>query len=233
MDICTSDGRRVSGYLALPESRASGAPGVLVLHAWWGLNATFRDVCDRLARAGYVAFAPDLYGGAIATTIPEAERLVQLLAQEQAVATITTAARALRGHPAVTGDGLGMVGFSLGASYALAMSAELEEPVSAVVAFYGSNSAAGYFGSQAAYLGHFAARDEYEPEEEVEATRVAIQRAGREVTFHVYPGTGHWFFEPDRPDAYNAEAAALAWERTLAFLAARVRGGTQGEEHAT
>jgi carboxymethylenebutenolidase len=45
-----------------------------------------------------------------------------------------------------------------------------------------------------------------------------IKQAGRPVTFYTYPGTGHWFFEPDRADAYNEAAAALAWERTLAFL---------------
>ena len=53
----------------------------------------------------------------------------------------------------------------------------------------------------------------------VDVLEAALQRAGRPVTFYRYSGTGHWFFEPDRPQAYNQAAASLAWERTLAFLA--------------
>ena len=72
--------------------------------------------------------------------------------------------------------------------------------------------------SRAAYLGHFADNDEYEPQANVDALEEALRRAGRRVTFHRYAGTGHWFFEPDRPQAYNEVAAKLAWDRTLAFL---------------
>jgi carboxymethylenebutenolidase len=72
--------------------------------------------------------------------------------------------------------------------------------------------------SRAAYLGRFAADDPFEPAENVDWLEGVLRRAGRPMTFHRYPGTGHWFVEPDRVDAYNAEAARLAWERTLAFL---------------
>ena len=61
----------------------------------------------------------------------------------------------------------------------------------------------------------------FEPLEAVRALEEKIRAAGREVTFHVYPGTGHWFVEPNRPE-YDAEAADLVWERTLAFLKARL-----------
>lgn len=67
------NGTTVAGYLALPE-RGHG-PGVLVLHAWWGLTPFFEDVCERLATEGFVAFAPDRYGGPTAATIEEAEAL--------------------------------------------------------------------------------------------------------------------------------------------------------------
>ena len=68
------------------------------------------------------------------------------------------------------------------------------------------------------YLGHFAENDEFEPQTEVDALEDALRQAGRLVTFYRYPGTGHWFFEPDRTDAFDAAAAELAWDRTLAFL---------------
>jgi dienelactone hydrolase len=96
------------GFLAVPPTGKGS--GVLVLHAWWGLNDTMRAFCTRLAEAGFVAFAPDLYHGKVTDTIAGAETLSDAL-------------------------------------------------------------------------------------------------------------TGHWFFEPDRPQAYNQAAASLAWERTLAFLA--------------
>jgi hypothetical protein len=61
------------GYFADPPT--GHGPGVLVLHTWWGLNDTIKNVCDRLAQEGFVAFAPDLYHGQIAETIGDAERL--------------------------------------------------------------------------------------------------------------------------------------------------------------
>jgi carboxymethylenebutenolidase len=73
------DQQGARGYLALPE-RGDG-PGVLVLHAWWGLNSTIRDICSRLAGAGFVAFAPDLYHGKVADTIAGAETLANALAR--------------------------------------------------------------------------------------------------------------------------------------------------------
>ena len=100
---CPSGRRAHRAYLAVPE-RGSG-PGVLVLHAWWGLTPVFTEVCDRLAAAGYVALAPGLFpGGATAATIAEAEALLGAL-DEAAVAepVVRAATEQLRGLPAVTG----------------------------------------------------------------------------------------------------------------------------------
>jgi carboxymethylenebutenolidase len=65
--------------------------------------------------------------------------------------------------------------------------------------------------------------DEWESTERVQATEAALRAAGREVTFYTYQGVGHWFFEEDRPDAYDAQAASLAWERTVHFLREHLR----------
>jgi len=204
------------GYLAVPESGTG--PGVLVLHAWWGLTPVFTDVCDRLAATGYVALAPSLYAdGVTAATIAEAEELRDAH-DEEAVAepVVQAAAEQLGGLPAVTGAWIGVIGFSLGAYWALHVSQVRPDDVGAVVAIYGTDD--GDYGmARAAYLGHFAEHDDFEPLEAVRALEAKIRAAGREVTFYVYPGTGHWFFEPNRPE-YDAEAAELVWERTLAFL---------------
>jgi carboxymethylenebutenolidase len=208
-------------YLAVPE-RGAGA-GVLVLHAWWGLTSVFTDVCDRLAAAGYVALAPSLFpGGATAATIAEAEALVDVhdRAPAEAEAVVQAAAEQLRGLAAVTGAQIGVIGYSMGAYWALHLSQVRPDDVGTVAVFYGTDDG-DYSTARAAYLGHFAERDDFEPLEAVRALEEKIRAAGREVTFHVYPGTGHWFVEPNRPE-YDAEAADLVWERTLAFLKARL-----------
>ena len=89
--------------------------------------------------------------------------------------------------------------------------------IRSVVLFYGTGGG-DFSTSRAAYLGHFAENDPYEPPAGVDELEESLRQAGRPVTFYRYPGTGHWFFEPDRTDAYNQAAATLAWERTLTFL---------------
>lgn len=213
-----------TGYLALPE-RGTGA-GVLVLHAWWGLTGVFKDVCDGLAAAGFVAFAPDLYGGQTATTVDEAERLMEQSDSESQRAIVVAAATYLRAHPAVTGPASGTIGFSMGASWALLLSTVKPDDVTAVVVFYGTYPV-DLAASRAAYLGHFAEQDDYEPLESVHELEEQIRAAGREVTFYVYPATGHWFFEANQPDAYDAASATLAWERTITFLQQHLGGAPQ------
>jgi carboxymethylenebutenolidase len=206
-----------AGYLALPS--AGKGPGLLVLHAWWGLNDTIKAVCDRLAGAGFVAYAPDLYNGRIAHTIAEAERLGSELDSnsEAAKADIVAAVNHLWQHAQPRERGLGVVAFSLGAYYALQLSGSDPERVRTVVLFYGCGD--GDFNkAQATYLGHFAANDPYEPAENVGWLENALKSSGRPTTFHRYEGVGHWFFEPDRLDAYDETAANLAWERTVTFL---------------
>jgi carboxymethylenebutenolidase len=110
-----------------------------------------------------------------------------------------------------------VIGFSLGAYYALDLAAAEPEQIRSVAVFYGTGSV-DHSSSRAAYLGHFAENDEFEPQSNVDALEESLKRAGRPVTFHRYSGTGHWFFEPDRPQAYDHAAASLAWDRTLAFL---------------
>jgi len=216
----------VQGYLAIPTKR--NGPGVLVLHAWWGLNDFFKSVCDRLATAGFVAFAPDLYHGATASTIEEAKAVMSKLKQEEARADIVKGVRALQGHPNVPGKRLGVVGFSMGAYWALWLAEEHPEDVAAAVLFYGTGEAK-YEKAQAAFLGHFAEKDPYESLEHVREVENALRAGGREVTFHTYPGTTHWFFENDRPDAYNPGAAKIAWERTIHFLTTQLPGETRGQ----
>jgi carboxymethylenebutenolidase len=208
------------GFLALPPN--GKGPGVLVLHAWWGLNETIKSVCTRLAQTGFVAFAPDLYHGQVADTIAGAEKLGGALDAnyKQAKAEVLDAARYLGERVGPGEPSLAVVAFSLGGFYALQLAAGDSEQIRSVVLFYGTDGTMGsdFSASKADYLGHFAEKDVYETPANVDSLEASLRRAGRPVTFYRYPGTGHWFFEPDRVDAYNAEAAGLAWQRTMEFL---------------
>ena len=203
------------GFLAAPHSGQGG--GVLVLHAWWGLNDTARAFCSRLAESGFVAFAPDLYHGQVADTVPGADALSSAMDSKQAKAEIAEAVDYLNERADKAGSGLAVVGFSLGAYYALDLSTSDPERIRSVVVFYGTGPT-DFTKSRAAYLGHFAEKDQFEPQTEVDKLEAALRGAGRPVTFHNYPGTGHWFFEPDRIDAFDEAAATLAWDRTVEFL---------------
>src|SRR5262249_40410329 len=153
-----ADGRTISAYLAEP-AQGSG-PGVVVLHAWWGLTEPFRQVCDRLAKAGFVALAPDLYRGKTTPTVEEAQALGAELDRdvERWGGDIVGAVQILRQPPATHLAGgrgkLAFVGFSLGGAYALDMSVPLAEQIAAVVTFYAAYSEPDYRSAKAAYLCH-------------------------------------------------------------------------------
>lgn len=205
------------GFLAVPPS--GKGHGVLVLHAWWGLNDTLKAFCTRLAESGFVAFAPDLYHGQVTNTIAGAEALSGALFEnpKSAMADVIAATAFLNEQTGPSDHGLTVIGFSLGAYFALALSVIVPESIRSVVVFYGTRPG-DYSKSKAAYLGHFAETDEFEPPANVDNLEESLKQAGRPAEFYRYSGTGHWFFEPDRSQAYNQAVASLAWDRTLAFL---------------
>jgi len=214
-----AEGGQGKGYLASPENPRGG---VLVLHAWWGLNDFFKSFANRLASQGFFALAPDLHDGALAKTVAEAKELHSKMDDERVKKIVLGAADYLQSLPKVSGRKIGVVGFSMGAAFSLLLSTLNPEKVGAVVVFYGSYPI-DFSKSRASYLGHFAPEDEWEPIGDVRATEEKIRGAGKEVTFHFYPGMKHWFVEENRPVEYNREAADLAWKRTLEFLDSKLR----------
>jgi len=208
----------MSDYLARPKSTPRS--GVLVLHAWWGLNDFFILLCKRLADEGFIALAPDMYGGEITTTIADAEKLRKKKIKRDATAKQILAA--LDQLKVEAGDApLGLIGFSLGAYWGLWLVEEKPKDIVATVLFYGSRG--GHFvKTKSAFLGHFAETDEFVAASGRKKLEKELKAAGREVAFHIYPDTRHWFFETDRPE-YNPEAAELAWQRTVEFLHIHLR----------
>jgi carboxymethylenebutenolidase len=203
-----------TGYLALPES--GHGPGVLVLHAWWGLTGFTRSFCDRLAAAGFVALAPDLFGGRTTDEPAEAEAMLAAADANELAHLTRSSLATLRSMPATPDGPVGVVGFSMGASLGLWLSARVPEGVAATAAFYGGQDI-DFAGSSSAYLGHYADTDPFVGDDSLVLLEADLHLLGLDTTFHRYPGTAHWFFEADRPE-HDPEAAELAWDRTLAFL---------------
>ena len=209
------NGKPANGYLSLPAQL--NAPGVIVLHAWWGLNEFFKSLCDRLASEGFVTFAPDLNDGKVARTIDEAKQLMPENEDEQRHPIVAAAPDFFLNRPEVRREPLSVIGFSMGAAWSLVLASERPDDIGKVVLFYGNYEGMDFSRIRTDILGHFADADEWEPLEGVRATEAALQTAGIQTKFHIYPNMSHWFFEEDRPE-YDPQAAEVAWKRTLEFL---------------
>jgi carboxymethylenebutenolidase len=197
-----------SAYVA-PARPGPGAP-VLFLHAWWGLNAAIEDLADRLARHGFTVLAPDLFEGTVLTTIEEADAHGKKADAdyERILALVEAALDDLLAHPDTRGKHAAIVALSFGAWYA-AQVAEKRPEVTALVCIYGDVIEAP---ESVAYLGHFAEDDQF-----VDSEGAELRAAAERGEAHIYPSTKHWFMESDRPE-YDAEAAELAYTRTVEFL---------------
>ena len=193
----------------------AGTPGVLILHPWWGLNDDVISYADRLADNGFAAVAPDLFGGQVATTIEEAERLARGADEEAGNAIVLATLDRLTERLGTTSK-LAAIGFSFGAHWAMWSPVERDQVVASVL-YYGTTGGSVLTDASVPVLGHFAETDPYETAEWVAEFEETLRSAGRDVVIHRYPGTGHWFAEPSR-DTYRPEAAELAFERTVAFL---------------
>jgi carboxymethylenebutenolidase len=225
MDIDISvAGSPVRAYLALPAG--GQGPGVLVLHAWWGLKPFFKELCDRLAGCGFVALAPDLYHGPTAATVAEAQALIDAADPQQVGATVVAAREHLWSLPARTGGRIGVLGFSMGGAWALVTAAAAPQQVGAAAVFYGVYPV-DFSRMQAKFIGHYSDVDAWEPLEGIRAMEQEMRSSGVDAVFHIYPGRAHWFFESDRPE-FDPQAAALAWERTAAFFRESLQPGRPG-----
>lgn len=217
-----ANGGTAQGYLTLPPGGTG--PGVLVLQEWWGLVDHIKRVADRLAAAGFVALAPDLYRGAATTSPDEAQRLMMALDLPFAAQALRGGADYLRGHAAVRPKKVATLGFCMGGQLALYAATAHPDVIDAVVDFYG------VFNPQvpvtlatlrAPVLAHFGTHDRSIPVERAQGLAEAIVAQGGTCAAHFYDA-GHAFFNDSRPAVYRAEAAQLAWTRTLAFLRERL-----------
>lgn len=212
-----ANGRTADGYLAKPSS--GKGPGVVVVQEWWGLVGHITDIVDRFAAEGFVALAPDLYHGEKTKSPDDAGKLMMALNIAEAAKDLRGAADYLAGLDGVSPDRVGVVGFCMGGQLALYAATVYPERIGATVDFYGVHPSVKPDVSRLSgpVLAHFATRDKSTPPDVANALVKQIRDAGKQVEAYFYEAD-HAFFNDQRPTVYNADAAKLAWTRTVDFL---------------
>jgi carboxymethylenebutenolidase len=222
-----SNGETAEGYLSVPE-RGSGA-GVVVIQEWWGLVPHIKQLADRFAAQGFVALAPDLYHGKSTTSPDEAGKLMMALDIDRAEKDLRGAIKFLLDDRRVTGATVGTVGFCMGGALSL-YAASKNEQVGACIVFYGIHPKVrpDFDSLRAPVLGFFGETDESVTPAKVRALEEELKEHGKSAEMHIYPGAGHAFFNDARPEAYNPQAAADSWRRTLDFFRAKLNSKDEG-----
>lgn len=214
-----SNGSQAHGYLATPAS--GSGPGVIVIQEWWGLTDHIADISDRLAAEGFVALAPDLYGGKVAHDADEAMKLLVELPVDRAARDLSGAVDYLLAQDSVTSSKVGAIGFCMGGGFVLMLAAQQGDKVGAAVPFYGVGPGvpSTYTGVTAAVQGHYAEKDEMYPPDQAQALEQQIRdEAGVPVEFFYYDA-GHAFHNDENlMGTYDEANAKLAWSRAVAFL---------------
>ncbi|MGZ4806641.1 MAG: dienelactone hydrolase family protein [Ilumatobacteraceae bacterium] len=217
-----SNGSAASGFLVKPEG--GSGPGVLVIQEWWGLDWAIKEMASRLALAGFVALAPDLYHGELAghDEMDKAGALMQSMPPDRAARDMSGAIDFLSSLDGVTGRGIGVVGFCMGGMLSFLIAAGRPDQVKAAVPFYGfpqGDMEPDWSKLTAAISGHMAAHDDYFPPEAAAALESKLRGMGKDVTLTVHPGTGHAFMAPHNAlGTLNEEVAAAVWPQVTAFL---------------
>ncbi len=215
ISLTTGSGKSVSAAVAWPD--AKDAPAVLLIHEWWGLNDQIKSVASEFANLGYVALAVDLYDEKVATVADDARAYMQAVDANEAMDTLAGWIAWLRSHPDTNGK-VGTVGWCFGGGWSL--NASIASPVDATVIYYGNvKKTAGELATlHGPVLAHFATRDDWINQQMVDGFVMAMSDADKGDALNV-----HWY-EADHAFAnptsarYDADDAALAWQRTTQFF---------------
>ncbi len=210
----------ISAYLAKPAAEGT-YPGVIVIHENRGLTDHIKDVARRLAKAGYVALAPDLVSrsGGTANTAPDAvASALGAATPEQLVNDLNSGVDFLSKTAGVKPDKLGVVGFCFGGAYTLRLAAA-NPKIAAAVPYYGvtPEPASQMANTNAAIMGQYGGADA-RVNGSIPALEDALKAAGKTFEKHIYEGAGH-AFNNDTGQRYNEAAATQAWQRTLDWFA--------------
>ena len=210
-----------AAYLSLPEVAAAPAPGVVVIHEWWGLNQHIKHWADRLAALGYAAVAPDLYGGQVATTPDRAAELMKSVDAEQAISILESAHGYLRSADEVRAPKVASIGWCFGGGQSLRL-AIADPKLDAAVVYYGFPvlEAQKLDAIEADLLLIYANEDQSIPPDRVDELASLLDEVGAAYELHRYDA--HHAFANPSSGRYSAEAARDAWTKVQAFLQAHI-----------
>jgi len=212
------------GYLAIPEGEGP-FPALVLIHEWWGLNDNIKDLADDFADQGYVALAVDLYDGQSAATPEEAGALATSVREnvQMAFDNLESATEYLSSREEVNSEQLASVGWCFGGQWAYNMAVN-NMNIDASVMYYGRFMAEDDLSMmRASILGHFGEEDTSIAVDDVREFEARLNTLSGNHAVFIYPNAGHAFANEDNEEAYNKEAAELAWERTLDFLSREVQ----------
>ena len=207
------DGKEATGYL--PKAGAAGAPGVIVIQEWWGLQDQIKGICDRLALAGYEALAPDLYGG-VAVPYHDADAATKEMQSLNFLEATDQVVRGAALYLGKTGAKVGLTGFCLGGAVTILGAARIPE-IAAAVCFYGLPPAAIAKPAdvKVPLQGHFASRDDWVSPQMVNDFEAGMKAAHHACEFFRYDAD-HAFMNEQR-SVHDRNAADQAWKRMLGF----------------
>ena len=213
------DDELVYGHFAFPEDMVEPLPAVIMIHEWWGLNDNIRAMADRLAGEGYIVLAVDMFGGSTATS-PEQARQQMMNVVENPAAANENLRQAYEFVGQTAGaPRIGSLGWCFGGGWSLNAAMLFPEDLDAAVIYYGqvTDDVEKLLPVSAPILGLFGAADKGIPVESVRSFEAALNRLRKNHTIHIYPGADHAFANPTG-NAYDADAAEDAWQKTLEFL---------------
>jgi carboxymethylenebutenolidase len=220
----TSGDLVIPAYISRPPKKKT-APGVLVIHEVFGLNDHIRNVADRIAAQGYVALAPNFFARATAappkddTDMQALRRAASSIPQDAANKDMQAALDFLKTDKGVK-PRFASIGFCMGGGFSYQLATHTHDLAGAVI-FYGRTPLELVPQVSCPILAHYGGKDASLMQTEP-AWEEAMRKAGKTLDVKVYPEAGHGFFNDTRPTAYNAEAAADAWQRVLKFFHERL-----------
>lgn len=211
-----------TAFVAQPETTREAAPAaVILIHEWWGINDHVRDLAGRYAREGFLCVAPDLFRGKTTSDADEASKLMHALPIDDGINTINHALEETTGRYGVSR--IGITGHCMGGTFALRAACEVDA-LGAAAPFYGDIPDEATLSSlKVSTLFIAGARDNWITPEKVEGLKEIARKYNLPVEVVSYDAD-HAFFNDTRPEVYNPEAAADAWQRVLKLFRERLQG---------